>query len=44
MQEIKNYMEDIIDRQIINDYEKREKNGEVKFVNSDDIIKQLKTI
>jgi len=33
--------EDIIDKQIITEYETREKNGDVKFVDSNDIMKVL---
>ena len=34
--------EDIIDKQVINEYEQKEKKGKTKFVNSDEIIKMLK--
>jgi len=34
--------EDLIDRQVINEYEKKEKNGKVKFINSNEIINRLK--
>jgi len=34
--------EDIIDRQAINNYEAKEKKGEVKFVDSNEVIKMIK--
>ena len=34
--------EDLIDRQVISEYEKKEKNGKVKFINSNEIINRLK--
>jgi len=34
--------EDIIDRQAINNYETKEKKGEVKFVDSNEVIKMIK--
>jgi len=34
--------EDIIDKQVITDYETKEKNGETKFVDSSDIINMIK--
>jgi len=34
--------EDIIDRQAINNYESKEKKGEVKFVDSNEVIKMIK--
>jgi len=39
---LKELYEDIIDKQIITEYETREKNGEIKFVASDDIMNMLK--
>jgi hypothetical protein len=38
---LKELYEDIIDKQIITGYETREKNGEVKFVDSNDIMNML---
>jgi len=38
---LKELYEDIIDKKIITDYETREKNGEVKFVDSDEIMNIL---
>jgi hypothetical protein len=38
---LKELYEDIVDKQIITDYEAKEKNGEVKFVDSNDIINML---
>jgi len=38
---LKELYEDIIDNQIITEFETREKNGEVKFVDSNDIINML---
>ena len=38
---LKELYEDIVDKKIITDYETREKNGEVKFVDSDEIINML---
>ena len=35
--------EDIIDRQIINEYEAKEKKGKVKFVDSNKIVKMIET-
>jgi tRNA G46 methylase TrmB len=35
---LKELYEDIIDKQIINEYETREKKGEIKFVDSNEII------
>ena len=34
--------EDIINRQAINNYEAKEKKGEVKFVDSNEVIKMIK--
>jgi hypothetical protein len=39
---LKELYEDIIDKQIVTEYEKKEKNGEIKFVDSAEIIKMLK--
>jgi hypothetical protein len=39
---LKELYEDIIDRQIINEYEALEKNGKAKFVNSDEILNMIK--
>jgi len=38
---LKELYEDIIDKKIITEYETREKNGEVKFVDSNDIMNML---
>jgi hypothetical protein len=38
---LKELYEDIIDKQIITEYETKEKNGEVKFVDSNEIINML---
>jgi hypothetical protein len=38
---LKELYEDIIDKQIITEYEKREKNDEMKFVESNDIMNML---
>jgi NAD+--asparagine ADP-ribosyltransferase len=38
---LKELYEDIIDKQIITEYEKREENGEMKFVESNDIMNML---
>jgi hypothetical protein len=38
---LKELYEDIIDKQIITEYETREKNGEMKFVDSNDIMNML---
>ena len=35
--------EDIIDKQIIHEYEKKEKKGKVKFIDANEIVKILKT-
>jgi len=37
---LKELYEDIVDKKIITDYETREKNGEVKFVDSDEIMRK----
>jgi predicted DNA-binding protein len=39
---LKEMYEDIIDKQIISDYETREKKGEVKFIDSNEIINMIK--
>ena len=39
---LKELYEDIIDRQIINEYEIKEKKGKVKFVDSNEVIKMIK--
>jgi hypothetical protein len=38
---LKELYEDIIDKKIITDYETKEKNGEVKFIDSDEIMNIL---
>jgi hypothetical protein len=38
---LKELYEDIIDKQVIADYETKEKNGEVKFVDSNEIMNML---
>jgi len=38
---LKELYEDIIDKKIITEYETREKNGEVKFIDSDEIMNIL---
>jgi tRNA G46 methylase TrmB len=38
---LKELYEDIIDKQIITEYEKKEKNGGIKFVDSNEIINTL---
>jgi hypothetical protein len=38
---LKELYEDIIDKQVITEYETREKNSEVKFVDSNDIMNML---
>ena len=40
---LKELYEDIIDRQAIGEYEAKEKTGEVKFVESNEIINMLKS-
>ena len=40
---LKELYEDIIDRQIITEYELKEKKGNAKFVNADEIIQLLKS-
>jgi len=39
---LKELYEDIIDREIINEFEAKEKNCEVKFIDSNEIINSLK--
>jgi Arc/MetJ-type ribon-helix-helix transcriptional regulator len=39
---LKELYEDIKDKQIINEFEKKEKKGKTKFVDSDEIIKIIK--
>jgi hypothetical protein len=39
---LKELYEDIIDKQVIGEYEKREKNGEINFVNSNEIMDMIK--
>ena len=39
---LKELYEDIIDKQIINEYETKEKRGKIKFVDSNDIINMIK--
>jgi len=38
---LKELYEDIIDRQIINEYEAKEKNGEISFIDSNEIISMI---
>ena len=38
---LKELYEDIIDKRIIDEYETKEKKGEVKFTNSDEIIRMI---
>ena len=40
---LKELYEDIIDKEVISDFEAREKKGEVKFIDSEEIIKKMKT-
>ena len=40
---LKELYEDIIDKQFIAEYEAKEKSGEVKFIDSNEIINTLKT-
>ena len=40
---LKELYEDIVDRNVISDYEKRENEGNVFFVSADDVIKMLHT-
>ena len=40
---LKELYEDIIDKQIINEYEAKEKKGKVKFIDSNEILKMIKT-
>ena len=39
---LKELYEDIIDKQIINEFEAKEKKDDLKFVDSDDILKMIK--
>ena len=39
---LKELYEDIIDKQIISEYEAKEKKGKIKFVDSEEIIKTIK--
>ena len=39
---LKELYEDLIDKQIINEYETKEKKGKVKFVDSDKVINLIK--
>ena len=39
---LKELYEDIIDKQIINEYETKEKKGKIKFVDSNEIINMIK--
>jgi hypothetical protein len=39
---LKELFEDIIDKQVISEYETREKNGEINFVDSNEIIYMIK--
>ena len=39
---LKELYEDIVDRQIINDFEAKEKKGKVQFVESDEIVNMIK--
>jgi hypothetical protein len=41
---LKELYEDIIDKDIINEYETKEKKGKVKFVDSEDIMKIIKGV
>jgi hypothetical protein len=40
---LKELYEDIIDKQVISEYESKEKNGEIKFIDSSEILNMLKT-
>jgi hypothetical protein len=40
---LKELYEDIVDREIIDDYEQRENEGNVSFTSADDVIKMLYT-
>jgi len=40
---LKELYEDIIDRQAINDYESKEEKGDVKFVDSNELIEMIKS-
>jgi len=39
---LKELYEDIIDKQIVNEYEAKEKKGKIKFVDSNEIINMIK--
>ena len=39
---LKELYEDIVDRDVIGDYEKRENEGSVSFVSADDVLKTLR--
>jgi Arc/MetJ-type ribon-helix-helix transcriptional regulator len=40
---LKELYEDIIDKRIISEYETKEKNGEINFIDSNEIMNMLKT-
>jgi len=40
---LKELYEDIVDKNVISDYEKRENEGSVSFVSASDVIKMLQT-
>jgi len=40
---LKELYEDIIDRQIINEYETKEKKGKINFIDSNEIMNMIKT-
>jgi hypothetical protein len=40
---LKELYEDIIDKQIIDEYEAKEKTGEIKFIDSGEIMNMIKT-
>jgi hypothetical protein len=40
---LKELYEDIIDKQVIDEYEAKEKAGEIKFIDSDEIMNMIKT-
>jgi len=39
---LKELYEDIIDKQIINEYETKEKKGKIKFIDSNEVINMIK--
>jgi hypothetical protein len=39
---LKELYEDIVDKQVISEYEAKEKKGKVKFVDSNEIVKMIK--